>query len=66
MGSARRVGSARPLEQHFDLFLEDDPDFIIATDYANLVKVYQFWNLYELIEGELERLLDHALSKSWP
>lgn len=44
-----------------DLFLEDDPDFVIATDYANLVKTYQFWNLCELIEGELERLLDHPL-----
>ena len=44
-----------------DLFLEEDPDFIVATDYANLVKVYQFWNLYELIEGKLERLLDHPL-----
>jgi oligoribonuclease NrnB/cAMP/cGMP phosphodiesterase (DHH superfamily) len=44
-----------------DLFLEDDPDFIVATDYANLVKVYQFWNLYELIEGKIERLLDHPL-----
>lgn len=44
-----------------DLFLEDDPDFVIATDYANLVKTYQFWNLYELIQGELERLLDHPL-----
>jgi len=44
-----------------DLFLEDDPDFNIATDYANLVKVYQFWNLYELIAGQLERLLDHPL-----
>lgn len=44
-----------------DLFLEDDADFVAATDYANLVKVYQFWNLYELIEGELERLLDHSL-----
>ena len=44
-----------------DLFLEDDPDFIVATDYANLVKVYQFWNLYELVEGKLECLLDHPL-----
>lgn len=44
-----------------DLFLEDDPDFVIANDYANLVKSYQFWNLCELIEGELERLLDHPL-----
>ncbi|MDB6066409.1 MAG: Phosphoesterase [Pedosphaera sp.] len=44
-----------------DLFLEDDPDFILANDYANLVKVYQFWNLHTLVEGELERLLDHSL-----
>ncbi len=44
-----------------DLFLEEDPDFAIANDYANLVKVYQFWNLHTLIEGRLERLLDHAL-----
>ena len=44
-----------------DLFLEDDPDFILAGDYANLVKIYQFWNLHALIEGELERLLDHPL-----
>jgi nanoRNase/pAp phosphatase (c-di-AMP/oligoRNAs hydrolase) len=44
-----------------DLFLEDDPDFVIATDYANLVKVYQFWNLHTLIEGQLERLLNHPL-----
>ena len=44
-----------------DLFLEDDPDFELATDYASLVKVYQFWNLHTLIEGELERLLDHPL-----
>ena len=44
-----------------DLFLEDDPDFALANDYANLVKTYQFWNLHELIGGELERLLDHPL-----
>ncbi len=44
-----------------DLFLEDDPEFELASDYANLVKVYQFWNLHTLIEGELERLLDHPL-----
>lgn len=44
-----------------DLFLEDDPDFIIAGDYANLVKVYQFWNLHTLIGNEVERLLDHPL-----
>lgn len=44
-----------------DLFLEDDPDFEVANDYANLVKVYQFWNIHALIEGRLEALLDHPL-----
>jgi oligoribonuclease NrnB/cAMP/cGMP phosphodiesterase (DHH superfamily) len=44
-----------------DLFLEDDPDFVLASDYANLVKIYQFWNLHTLIEGQIERLLDHPL-----
>jgi oligoribonuclease NrnB/cAMP/cGMP phosphodiesterase (DHH superfamily) len=44
-----------------DLFLEDDPDFVLACDYANLVKIYQFWNLHALIGGEIERLLDHPL-----
>jgi oligoribonuclease NrnB/cAMP/cGMP phosphodiesterase (DHH superfamily) len=44
-----------------DLFLEDDPDFILASDYANLVKIYQFWNLHALIGGEIEKLLQHPL-----
>src|SRR5579859_3448021 len=44
-----------------DLFLEDDPDFVLASDYANLVKIYQFWNLHALIGGEIEKLLDHPL-----
>ena len=44
-----------------DLFLEDDPDFVVAGDYASLVKHYQFWNLHTLIGGELEQLLDHPL-----
>lgn len=44
-----------------DLFLEDDPDFLVACDYANLVKVYQFWNLHALIGDEIEKLLDHPL-----
>jgi oligoribonuclease NrnB/cAMP/cGMP phosphodiesterase (DHH superfamily) len=44
-----------------DLFLEDDPDFILAGDYANLVKVYQFWNLHALIGGDVEKLLNHPL-----
>jgi oligoribonuclease NrnB/cAMP/cGMP phosphodiesterase (DHH superfamily) len=44
-----------------DLFLEDDPDFVLASDYANLVKIYQFWNLHALIGGRIEKLLDHPL-----
>ncbi len=44
-----------------DLFLEDDPDFCLANDYANLVKTYNFWNLHAVIDGQLERLLDHPL-----
>lgn len=44
-----------------DLFLEDDPDFLVAGDYANLVKIYQFWNLHALIGGEIEKLLEHPL-----
>lgn len=44
-----------------DLFLEDDPDFVLATDYANLVKSYQFWNLLALIDGQIEKLLEHPL-----
>ena len=42
-----------------DLFLEDDPEFVLANDYANLVKTYQFWNLETLIDGDPEKLLDH-------
>jgi hypothetical protein len=44
-----------------DLFLEDDPDFVLASDYANLVKTYQFWNLEAVIQSDPERLLDHPL-----
>jgi hypothetical protein len=44
-----------------DLFLETDPDFVLANDYANLVKVYGFWNLHALLGGRLESLLDHPL-----
>ena len=44
-----------------DLFLEDDPDFVLASDYANLVKIYSFWNLHALIDGQIEKLLDHPL-----
>jgi len=42
-----------------DLFLEDDPDFVLASDYASLVKTYQFWNLHDLLDGRIELLLDH-------
>jgi hypothetical protein len=38
-----------------------DPDFAVASDYANLVKTYQFWNLHALINAELEQLVDHPL-----
>jgi oligoribonuclease NrnB/cAMP/cGMP phosphodiesterase (DHH superfamily) len=44
-----------------DLFLEDDPDFVLANDYANLVKHYQFWNLHALIGGDIEKLVNHPL-----
>lgn len=44
-----------------DLFLEDEPDFVVASDYANLVKIYQFWNLHTLLDGQIEKLLDHPL-----
>jgi oligoribonuclease NrnB/cAMP/cGMP phosphodiesterase (DHH superfamily) len=44
-----------------DLFLEDHPDFTVACDYANLVKIYQFWNLHALLDGQIEKLLDHPL-----
>jgi len=44
-----------------DLFLEDDPDFALANDYANLVKIYTFWNLHALVDGQIEKLLDHPL-----
>jgi hypothetical protein len=44
-----------------DLFLDDHPDFVQALDYANLVKIYQFWNLHTLIGGDAEQLLNHPL-----
>jgi len=44
-----------------DLFLEEDPDFDLANDYANLVKIYQFWNLHTLFGGQIEKLLNHPL-----
>lgn len=44
-----------------DLYLVEDPDFELACDYGNLVKVYGFWNLHALIEGRPELLLAHSL-----
>ncbi len=44
-----------------DLFLEDHPEFELAMDYSALAKTYRFWNLSRLIEGEIEKLLDHPL-----
>ncbi len=44
-----------------DLYLEKDPEFDLAVDYANLVKAYGFWNLHSLINGDPEKLLDHSL-----
>ena len=44
-----------------DLFLETDPDFALAGDYASLVKCYQFWNLHTVLGGDLEKLLEHPL-----
>ena len=67
-GLCREHGLATPaldrlvhLNNVGDLFLEDDPDFALANDYANLVKVYGFWNIHALIGGNLENLLDHPL-----
>ena len=64
----RELGLASPaldrlvhLNNVSDLFLEDDPEFDLAGDYANLVKIYQFWNLHTLFAGEIERVLDHPL-----
>jgi oligoribonuclease NrnB/cAMP/cGMP phosphodiesterase (DHH superfamily) len=44
-----------------DLFLEDDPDFVTAQDYASLVKTYGFWDLHAVLGGDLEKLIDHPL-----
>jgi len=62
----RGLGSAQldrlvQLNNVSDLFLDSDPEFALANDYANLVKCYGFWSLHAVIEGQLERLLDHPL-----
>ena len=44
-----------------DLYLCDQPDFNLASDYARLVKTYHFRPLYRLIGNDLESLVDHPL-----
>lgn len=44
-----------------DLFIENSPDFVEASDYASLVKTYGFWPLHTIIEGRPEKLLGHPL-----
>lgn len=44
-----------------DLFLPEHPDFEPASDYGNLVKIYGFWNIYQLIAGDVEKLYNHPL-----
>lgn len=44
-----------------DLYIDSDPEFQLAIDYANLVKTYGFRNINRLIGGDLERLIDHPL-----
>jgi oligoribonuclease NrnB/cAMP/cGMP phosphodiesterase (DHH superfamily) len=50
-----------------DLYLQDDPDFLLATDYANLVKSYGFWNLKKLIEEviSIKRRVEDPLGVAW-
>jgi len=44
-----------------DLFLQDDPEFELANDHGSLVKTYGFWNMYSIVDGDPEKLLDHPL-----
>lgn len=60
LGSPRLERLVR-LNNISDLFLQDEPDFQEAVDYSGLVKIYGFWNLYNVVGGELENLLDHPL-----
>jgi nanoRNase/pAp phosphatase (c-di-AMP/oligoRNAs hydrolase) len=59
--SSERLDRLVHLSNVADLFLPEASDFTLSTDYANLVKNYGFWNLLEIIEGDLERLVDHPL-----
>lgn len=44
-----------------DLWMANDPEFDLAIDYSNLVKTYGFWNMYEIVAGDPEKLLEHPL-----
>ena len=44
-----------------DLFMEGDPEFTTACDYAALVKAYGFWDLHAVAGGVPEALLGHPL-----
>lgn len=44
-----------------DLFLDENPDFDAAMDYASLLKNYSFWKMHALVDGDLEKLVDHPL-----
>lgn len=44
-----------------DLHLSDHADFVIASDYARLLKTYHFRALYQLIDSNIESLIDHPL-----
>lgn len=60
LGSAE-LGRLVHLADVGDLFLEGDPDFADACDYAALVKAYGFWGLHAVIAGVPEALLGHPL-----
>ncbi|MCS1408792.1 MAG: hypothetical protein M2R45_01969 [Verrucomicrobia subdivision 3 bacterium] len=44
-----------------DLYLNEHPEFNLASEYAQLVKTYHFRPLYRLVGNNLESLLDHPL-----
>ncbi|KAB2660276.1 MAG: DHH family phosphoesterase [Verrucomicrobia bacterium] len=67
-GICREEGLATPaldrlvhLSNIADLFLDKDPEFSLALDYASLIKVYGFWPIHELCGGDLEKVVDHPL-----
>ncbi len=44
-----------------DLFQSEHADFVLATDYARLIKTYRFRSIQRLFENDLESMLDHPL-----